>query len=97
MIHKAVDSIEMTDIEALLSNGVAESRTIEYKLTLPGGNDDARKEFLADVSSFANASGGDLIYGVAAADGVPQSVPGLPGISVDAETQRLEGMIRNRN
>lgn len=30
----------------------------------PGTTDDEKKEFLADATSFANAAGGDLIYGV---------------------------------
>jgi predicted HTH transcriptional regulator len=32
-------------------------------MKLPDLTDDAKKEFLADISSFANASGGDIIYG----------------------------------
>jgi hypothetical protein len=94
MIHKPVDAIQKHDIEALVTGGVAEGRTIEYKLTLPAGTDDAKKEFLADVSSFANASGGDLVFGVAATNGIPQNVPGLPGINSDAEKLRLEEIIR---
>ena len=63
MIDKAIDKIEPADLERLVQNGVAEGRTLEYKEELPGGTDDDRREFLGDVSAFANASGGDLIYG----------------------------------
>src|SRR5262249_6841036 len=52
-----------------------------------------KKEFLADVSSCANASGADLIYGVAATDGVPTEARGLVGLNVDAEMLRLEKLI----
>ena len=43
------------DIDALVADAVKEGRTIEYKQAMPGGADADRKEFLADVSSFANA------------------------------------------
>lgn len=94
MIQKPFDSIAKTDIDSLISNGVHEGRTIEYKRDLPGSADDDKREFLADVSSFANAGGGDLIYGIAAKDGVPQTVDGL-GFTPDAEKLRLESILRD--
>ncbi len=64
MIPKPLDKIEKPDIDALVANAVSERRTIEYKLVLPENADSNKKEFLADVSSFANAAGGDLLFGV---------------------------------
>ena len=64
MIPKPIDEITKADIDALLTAKVAERRTLDYKELLPGGVDDAKKEFLYDVTSFANASGGDLVFGV---------------------------------
>jgi hypothetical protein len=43
----------------LVDNQVSEHKTIEYKEALLGNADGDKKEFLADVSSFANESGGD--------------------------------------
>jgi len=63
MINKH-DKIEFNDLEQLQSNAVLESKTIEYKKLLPTNSDADRKEFLADISSFANASGGDVIFGI---------------------------------
>ena len=94
MIPKPAEKITKADIENLIANKVAEGRTIEYKLTLPGGNDADKREFLADVSSFANAGGGDILYGVRAKDGVPLEAPGLAGITPDAEKLRLSGTIQ---
>lgn len=65
MLHKPLDQIENSDIEALVENAVCESKTLEFKQELPGNSDKDKKEFLADVSSFANAAGGDIIYGIA--------------------------------
>jgi hypothetical protein len=58
-IDKPLDEIGLEDLQRLLTNGVAESRSLEYKQVLPTGTDSDRKEFLVDVSSFANAIGGD--------------------------------------
>lgn len=101
MIPKPLDQIGKDDIDALVANQVSERRTLEYKRELPGNADKDKKEFLADVSSFANAAGGDLIYGVVEkrdADnkptGIPERAPGLAGINADKEILRLESMIR---
>ena len=56
MIQKAFAGIDKDDIDSLVTNQVKEGRTIEYKATLPGVKDAEKKEFLADVSSFANAA-----------------------------------------
>ena len=94
MVPKQFDDITKADIDALLTTGVAEGRTIEYKLTLPGTTDKDKKEFLADISSFANAAGGDLLYGVSAQKGIPTAIPGLEISNADAEIQRLDSMIQ---
>ena len=94
MIPKHFDNITKDNIDALLATGVPEGRTIEYKLALPDNADKDKKEFLADISSFANAAGGDLLYGVAAANGIPTAIPGLGVTNADAEIQRLDSMIQ---
>jgi hypothetical protein len=102
MIPKPFLEIAKSDIEALVINQVAEGRTLEYKEQLPGGSDEAKREFLADVSSFANAGGGDLIFGVretrdlaGQATGIPEIAEGLKGINADAEKRRLDEIIRS--
>jgi schlafen family protein len=101
MIIKPFDLIEKADIEALVANDIREGRTLDYKEKLPGNADSDKTEFLADVSSFANAAGGYLLYGVRErrdADGkptgMPESVDGLQGINPDSEILRLESSIR---
>ncbi len=61
MIPRSFDDIDISDIQRLIDNQVAERRTLEFKRDLPGDTKDERKEFLADVTSFANAQGGDII------------------------------------
>ncbi len=55
MIPNEIDQITEDDLHALIENSISEGKTIEYKQELPNNSDSAKKEFLADVSSFANA------------------------------------------
>ena len=57
----ALSDIPLGQMLSLIAAQAAESLYIDYKSETYGGNDDQRREFLADVSSFANASGGDLL------------------------------------
>jgi len=97
MIAKNLDQITEADLLDLENNSVAESKTIEYKQELPGNSDDDKKEFLADVSSFANASGGDLIFGIIEDrdTGIPERLEGLEIANVDQEILRLESSMRD--
>ncbi len=95
MIPRAFDDVGPDDLDALVRDQVAESRTIEYKATLFDNTDGGKKEFLADVSSFANAAGGDLIYGIVAADGVPREIRGLPEANGESDLLRLDSIIRD--
>ncbi len=90
-----LDSVEEAHLRVLVSAGVAEGRTIEYKKELPGRSDSDGKEFLADVCSFANASGGDLTYGVEEAGGIAVGIPGVAVADPDAEVLRLDSVIRS--
>ncbi len=92
---KPLEAIEEQDLQALVDDEVPESRTIDYKKDLPGNSDSDKKEFLADVCSFANATGGHLVFGVREEYGVPVEVNGLHGIDTDKEILRLENTIRN--
>ena len=97
MIPKDLEKISEQDLQELVSNSVLEHKTLEYKLTLPGNTDSEKKEFLADVSSFANAAGGDLVYGVLqdSETGFPKELRGLDVQNIDQEILRLESMIRS--
>ena len=94
MIPKRLEDIVAADILHVISNSVRENRTVEYKRDLPGTADSDKKEFLGDVSSFANASGGDVLYGIRAVDGVPVEIAGIANLNEDAELLRLEAIIR---
>jgi len=95
MIKRPFEDISKEDIESLKENSVREGRAIEYKRDLRAGTDGERKEFLADVSSFANASGGDLLFGIWEEEGAPKEIVGLKDLNPDQEIVRLNNMIRS--
>ena len=95
MINKQLNKVDLDDLNNLIQNAVLEGKTIEYKNQLPSNSDSDRKEFLADISSFANTSGGDLIFGIATDQGAPKSITGVTVVNIDAEKLRYEEIIRN--
>jgi Putative DNA-binding domain len=75
--RKAPQDWTEADLQSLVEAGVAEQRDIEYKRGVPGRTDKDRREVAGDLSSFSNATGGWLIYGVDAKDGIPRELVGL--------------------
>ena len=88
--HLPLPQINEAELQRLLSDGVRESRSIEYKREWRLNDNDDKKEFLADVASFANGDGGDLIYGIDAKDGIPVALVGLAGFAPEQEQLRVE-------
>ena len=90
--------IQEADLHYLIDNEVVESKILEYKEDLPGNSTQDKKEFLADVSSFANAGGGDILYGIKEDrnTGKPQfPLDGLNIQNVDSEINRLENILQH--
>jgi hypothetical protein len=91
-----LDSVSPGEINQLVADKVREGRNLDYKRELPTGGNDPKKEFLADVTSFANGSGGTIVFGVTETKdasgkntGIPDAVVGLQ-VNFDAEILRLE-------
>lgn len=95
LYDKRIEAIQEADLEALISAAVPEGKSIEYKLTLPGSTDSEKKEFLADISSLANTSGGDVVYGLREDRGIAAELVGISSSNLDQEKLRLEEIIRN--
>jgi hypothetical protein len=92
---KNLDEVTAADLVSIVDQKLAEWKTIEYKQSLLVDTDSARKKFLSQVSSFANALGGHLIYGIRATNGVPEELDGLELDNPDGMVLRLEDMLRS--
>ncbi len=98
MINKKIEEIRESDLQVLIDNKVPEGKTIEYKKEWSNKKDaEARKEFLADITSFANSSGGDLIFGISQDNktGEPKAIEGIEVENADKEKTRLDNIIRD--
>jgi len=93
LLHIPLDQIDEARLQAVINADAAESRTIEYKRTIYGSAHADYSEFLADTSSFANTSGGDLVLGMDATNGIPTAFAPFTG-PLDPEILRLEQIVR---
>lgn len=95
------DDIAAEDILRLVAEKTAECRTLEYKAKLMINTQDEKAEFLSDISSFANASGGEILFGITderdgnSATGVPGEIVGLTIDTPASECNRVEQLIRD--
>jgi len=88
---KPLSELTSQDLQELVTSKALEDLTHEFKRDLPGNSDTERMEFLYDVSSFANSSGGYMIYGLEELDGEAHELIGVSG-DADGNIQRLEQM-----
>src|SRR5262249_27127842 len=95
LLNVSFDAVSEAHLHDLVSTGVPEGVLIEYKRTTYGGSDADVKEYLKDVSSFANTHGGDLVIGIEEKGGLAKKVVGLTGVDPDKELQRLDSLARD--
>ncbi len=90
-----IESINEATLKMLIADEVDEQLRIEYKAELKYATNDDKKEFLRDVSSFANTAGGDTFFGISETKGKPVRIDGLVVADTDKLTSTLEQMIRD--
>jgi hypothetical protein len=93
LLHILLNQIDEARLQELITAGATESRTIDYKRTTYGNAHADYSEFLADTSSFANTSGGDLVLGMEATNGIPVGITPL-AIPMEPEILRLNQIAR---
>jgi Putative DNA-binding domain len=87
-------SIEM--LRSLIESEIAEGQTIEFKRLINIADANAKKNLSAEVAAFANASGGDIVFGIDEKEGKASKLTPLPGFDPD-KTQLQLRQIFNSN
>lgn len=102
IFDKRFELLDASDLQDLVSTETREGTRLDYKESLPADSDSGKKDFLADVASFANSSGGFIIYGVTEKrdasgqpTGIPESIGGITNLNFDKEELRLHQIIRS--
>jgi hypothetical protein len=104
---REIEEVTEGDLQSLRASGVAEKKILDFKKQLPFGYDNASKktewhekakmEFAKDVSSFANASGGLLVFGIDdRGTGIAKNIVGLAITNEDCEKieNAMDGVLR---
>jgi hypothetical protein len=102
MLNKNLEEIGLDDLQQLVSDGVPEGKTIEYKrefyrLDALDDKDKVKQheEMLKDISSFANTLGGDLIIGLQDMDGRASNICGFDvPAGVDKLKLRIQQLVQ---
>jgi hypothetical protein len=80
---------------ALVDARASEGTYLDFKRDLPGRDARGTQDLVADVSAFANSSGGDLIYGIDE-DGEGQAAQIVPQAgNMDEEARRVQDVLMN--
>ena len=89
--------ITQVHLDRLIATKALEGPHLEFKGQLPQNWDNATKhEFAADTSAFANAGGGDIIFGMAQdSDGQASGFDPIPETGIDDEVLRLQNFLRD--
>jgi len=81
-------------LEALIASAIPEGQTLDYKRTLNVETAKAKLEFCADVAAFANASGGEIIFGMEEdGDGKAKAVKPLGDFAQDRTERQLRQIL----
>jgi hypothetical protein len=95
LLTTPLSQVEERHLADLIENRIQETRDIEFKRDAIGTDDRAKKEFLKDVTSFANTAGGHLVVGIEESDGVASALHGITVRPADQEIRRLDSILES--
>lgn len=89
-----IESVTKETIQSLINN-VSESTQIDFKKKLNLNKDEEKKEFLADVVSFASTSGGDIIIGISENKGIAEKIEPIEIPDIDNFKLSVSSIIKD--
>lgn len=95
LLHRIPASITQEVLEGLFESSAHESQFLDYKQSLTLTDKEQKKDFLADISAFANSDGGDILVGIRSEGGVPVEITGMSNASVDSLRNRIEQILEH--
>lgn len=93
--HLKLKEIKESDLLRLVTDGIGETKTIEYKEALVYATDEQKRELLSDITALANTDGGDLLLGVKAEKGMAKELVGLRNLQADDAMGKIENLLRD--
>ena len=86
--------ISKETLEALIASAIPEGQTLDYKRAINVETAKAKLEFCADVAAFANASGGEIIFGMDEdGDGKAKALKALADFAQDRTELQLRQIL----
>lgn len=96
IFEKTLNEITENDISYLIDNKVIENKNLEYKQSIPDNASSSKNKFLATIVSFANTSGGLIIFGLKQNKaGEAEEIVEIKTESTDKDFLRLLQFIEN--
>ncbi len=99
---KPIDKITFDDVKNLVDSGQIEAETLEFKAEFPKADEGGKSDIAKDLTAFANAQGGDIIYGVKenrsgeGDKGKGYEICGVEKNQIDGFLQRLGHIAKDR-
>lgn len=94
IFHINITEVSDQTIKDLLGN-TSESTQLDFKREINLEKSEDKKEFLADVVSFATTMGGDIIYGIDETEGIASSIQPIVIQDIDQFKIKVSNIIRD--
>jgi hypothetical protein len=93
-IQKQIREITGDDIDVLMAAAIPTGKTVEYCDCLALDTDNRKQRFIASAASFANALGGDFIFGIKSDNGLPGIIVPLQDFNPNRDVKIMEDLLR---